>query len=88
MLYGAMNFPVMPILSELEEIKRLGFDYLELAMDPPQAHHKMIWEQKDKLIDLLKNSYRVLLSRGMKGCYVYFMDKSTRDFIRSRIEFK
>jgi DUF2075 family protein len=23
----------------------------------------------------MKNVYRVLLSRGMKGCYVYFTDK-------------
>lgn len=37
-------------------------------------------------IDLVKNTYRVLLSRGMKGCYVYFMDKDTERFVRSRIE--
>ena len=49
MLYGAMNFPVMPFLKELEEIKRLGFDYLELAMDPPQAHHEIIRRQKANL---------------------------------------
>ena len=55
MLYGAMNFPVMPVLSELEEIKRLGFDYLELAMDPPLAHHKMIREQKERLLRALED---------------------------------
>jgi len=27
-----------------------------------------------------------LLTRGMKGCYVYFMDKGTEEFFRSRIE--
>jgi sugar phosphate isomerase/epimerase len=53
MLYGAMNFPVMPLLNELEEISRLGFDYLELAMDPPQAHHKIIRQQKEKLLRAL-----------------------------------
>ncbi len=53
MQYGAMNFPVMPILKELEEINKLGFDYLELAMDPPQAHHKMIRHQKEKLLRAL-----------------------------------
>jgi len=53
MLYGAMNFPVMPVIKELKEIKRLGFDYLELAMDPPQAHHKMIRRQKEKLLRAL-----------------------------------
>jgi hypothetical protein len=34
----------------------------------------------------VKNIYRVLLTRGMKGCYVYFMDKDTERFVRTRIE--
>lgn len=42
MQYGAMNFPVMPVLDEIENIARLGFDYLELAMDPPMAHHSVL----------------------------------------------
>ncbi|RYY29769.1 MAG: DUF2075 domain-containing protein [Chitinophagaceae bacterium] len=37
-------------------------------------------------LDLAKNTYRVLLTRGMKGCYVYFMDKETERFFQSRIE--
>lgn len=40
----------------------------------------------EAFLDLLKNTYRVLLSRGMKGCYVYFEDPATRDFVRSRTE--
>lgn len=35
---------------------------------------------------LLKNTYRVLLSRGIKGCYVYFQDKNTERFFKSRME--
>lgn len=42
MRYGAMNFPVMPVLEEIDNIARLGFDYLELAMDPPMAHHSIL----------------------------------------------
>ena len=41
---------------------------------------------KDKFTDLIKNSYRILLTRGLKGCYVYFMDKDTERFVKSRIE--
>ena len=40
----------------------------------------------EKFVDLVKNTYRVLLSRGMKGCYVYFMNKDTERFFKSRIE--
>ena len=37
-------------------------------------------------LQLVKNTYRVLLTRGMKGCYVYFIDKETEKFFRSRME--
>jgi hypothetical protein len=41
---------------------------------------------KDDALTLVKNSYRVLLTRGMKGCFVYFMNKETENFFKSRIE--
>jgi len=34
----------------------------------------------------VKSTYRVLLTRGLRGCYVYFMDTPTRDFFLSRVE--
>jgi hypothetical protein len=37
-------------------------------------------------MSLVKNTYRVLLTRGLQGCYVYFEDDQTRDFVLSRIE--
>ena len=36
--------------------------------------------------DFVKSTYRVLLTRGLRGCYVYFMDAPTRDFFLSRTE--
>jgi sugar phosphate isomerase/epimerase len=42
MQYGAMNFPVIPVLEEIETFARLGFDYFELAMDPPMAHYSIL----------------------------------------------
>jgi len=42
MLYGAMNFPVRPLLEEVESVGKLGFDYLELAMDPPHGHYSVL----------------------------------------------
>jgi DUF2075 family protein len=37
---------------------------------------------------IIKNTYRTLMTRGMKGCYVYCTDQETREFFkgRSRIE--
>ena len=41
---------------------------------------------KERFVDLVKNTYRVLLSRGLKGCFVHFLDKETERFVRSRME--
>jgi len=40
---------------------------------------------KGNFLSYVKNTYRVLLTRGMKGCFVYFMDAGTRRFFESRI---
>jgi sugar phosphate isomerase/epimerase len=53
MLYGVMNFPIRPVIEELEAISGLGFDYLELAMDPPQAHYRTVHQQKEVLLKAL-----------------------------------
>lgn len=53
MLYGAMNFPVRPILKELDSISELGFDFLELTMDPPQAHYTMIRKEMKSILKAL-----------------------------------
>lgn len=54
--------------------------------DPSASCDRQVKRSGDKLLALLKNTYRVLLSRGLKGCYVYFTDKDTGNFFRSRIE--
>ena len=39
----------------------------------------------EKFLALVKNTYRVLLSRALKGCYVYFVDKDTAKFFKTRM---
>lgn len=34
---------------------------------------------------VIKNTYRTLMTRGMKGCYIYCTDKETANYFRSRI---
>jgi hypothetical protein len=62
------------------------FDRQEWVGDKKQSHDNVVRRSKDKFTELVKNTYRVLLSRGMKGCYVHFMDKETEHFFRSRME--
>lgn len=35
--------------------------------------------------NIIKNTYRTLMTRGMKGCYVYCTDKNLQDYLKSRI---
>jgi hypothetical protein len=42
----------------------------------------------EEFTELVKNTYRVLLTRGLKGCFVYFMDPATRTFFESRMDFQ
>ena len=35
-----------------------------------------------KADELIRNTYRVLLSRGMKGCFLYCEDKLLADYIK------
>jgi DUF2075 family protein len=54
--------------------------------DKNHSYDNVVKRSKDAFLDLVKNTYRVLLSRGLKGCYVYFTDKDTERFFRSRME--
>ncbi len=48
-----------------------------LREDPQEAR-----QVADRII---RNTYRTLLTRGMKGCYVYFCDTALRDHFASRL---
>lgn len=42
-------------------------------------------EAKEKADKIIKNTYRTLMTRGMKGCYVYFVDKETEIFFKNKL---
>ena len=35
--------------------------------------------------EIIKNTYRTLMSRGQKGCYIYCVDKALANYLRERI---
>jgi uncharacterized protein len=41
---------------------------------------------KARLDAIIKNTYRTLMTRGQKGCYVYFLDDETRKYFESRLQ--
>lgn len=40
-------------------------------------------KDKAKADELIRNTYRVLLSRGMKGCYIYCEDKELKEHLKN-----
>ncbi len=54
MKYGAMNFPIRPLLEEMEEIGEMGFDYVEITMDAPEATPQKLLAHKSRIHELVK----------------------------------
>tara|TARA_Y100000031_G_scaffold127432_1_gene145094 strand:+ start:7947 stop:9815 length:1869 start_codon:yes stop_codon:yes gene_type:complete len=50
----------------------------KLAKEHPQQAKKIADE-------IIKNTYRTLMTRGMKGCYIYCCDKKLQEYIKSRV---
>ncbi|HAX03794.1 MAG: hypothetical protein A2Y45_08255 [Tenericutes bacterium GWC2_34_14] len=51
-----------------------------------RPYQKRIKSEDVYIIDqLIRNTYRVLLSRGQKGCYIYCMDKKLKSFLESEL---
>ena len=66
-------------------IRREDFDRQEWVGNPKASHDSVVRRSREQFVDLVKSVYRVLLSRGLKGCYVHFMDRETERFVRSRM---
>ena len=38
-----------------------------------------------ELNPLIKNIYKILMTRAMKGCYLYFVDKNLEQYMKERL---
>ena len=44
-------------------------------------------EEALKIADrIIKNTYRTLLTRGQKGCYIYCVDKDLQEYLKKRLK--
>lgn len=47
------------------------------------------FDQAEKIADeIIKNTYRTLMTRGQKGCYIYCVDKKLSDYLNKRLNKK
>lgn len=61
------------------------------SADPSLKGIKKLFKENKDLAEnvsdiLIKNAYRVLLTRGSKGCYVYIQDLELRNFIKNIVK--
>ncbi|WP_162145419.1 DUF2075 domain-containing protein [Deinococcus ficus] len=75
------------------------FDYCGVIFGPDLVYRGTEWvavkeasqdtvvkRSKEQMVTLLQNTYRVLMSRGMKGTMVYFMDPETRAYFERALK--
>ena len=41
---------------------------------------------EQKADEIIKNTYRTLMTRGMKGCYIYCTDPGLREYLKNRVQ--
>jgi hypothetical protein len=63
--------------------RRIYADYNEYK---DKLGKKGLKNDNDKLTRLIKNIYKVLISRGMKGCFLYCRDSELQKYIRAQWE--
>lgn len=61
---------------------------MKISADLAATKDPMLRRNAENFEKHVKNIYRTLLTRGMKGCYVYFTDKETEEYFRGRMESK
>ncbi|HHU56180.1 MAG TPA: DUF2075 domain-containing protein [Acholeplasmataceae bacterium] len=88
-----MEFEYVGLIIGDDLIYRNGITQTDYTKHPSGAtefkrpHKRTIDPNDNELIDLLiRNTYRVLMSRGQKGCYIYCMDKDLRNYLKQRIK--
>lgn len=88
-------------MGSIYTVQGFEFDYIgvvfgkDLAYDsvrktwiarPENSSDSAAKRDKENFVRYARNAYRVLMTRGMLGCYVYFMDQGTEQYFRSRIQ--
>lgn len=60
--------------------------YSDHAKYHDKTGKKGLKDKPEELNKLIRNIYKVLMTRGMKGCYVYFQDKEVEKYFKERLE--
>jgi uncharacterized protein len=62
-----------------------GYLYADYSEYKDKMGKRGLKTENERLTELVKNVYKTLLSRGMKGCYVYCRDKKLEAYLKERL---
>lgn len=71
------NGKVVTDVSRRSRMDKTVFGWRSLMRSDPVGTER-------RLRSIIQNTYRTLMTRGMKGCYVYSPDEETREWLRNR----
>jgi hypothetical protein len=79
------EFDVIGVIFGPDLVYRPGTGWMG---QPEQSKDRVVRRgvSREAFTEYVKNTYRVLLTRGLRACYVTFLDRPTRDYVWSRIE--
>jgi sugar phosphate isomerase/epimerase len=86
MRYGAMNFPIKPLLEEIAALASMGFDYFELSMDAPQAHYSQVQHLHKEIRNLLDVNNMGLVCHLPTFVFTADLTQSLRDASRREMD--
>jgi DUF2075 family protein len=85
-IYTAQGFEFEYIGVIIGPDLRYDPDTDSLVGDPTRTCDPTLKRDKKAFDQFVKNIYRVLLTRGLRGCYVYVVDKQVEEFVRQHIK--
>ena len=82
-----MEFDYVGVIVGRDLLYRDGHVVTDKTAISRDDHTSKIRQCKDDVLAdrLIKNTYKVLLTRGQKGCFVYFEDEALREYFKKRI---
>lgn len=57
-----------------------------LTGNPEASKDPTLRRNREEFLTYVRNIYRVLMTRGMQGCYVYFVNRDTESYFRGLID--
>ena len=62
-------------------------DYRQRYLKRDKSISGVVTPEDEKLADrIIRNTYKTLLSRGQKGCYIFCEDAGLSEYIKQRLE--